>query len=204
MKGLFIVLEGPDGSGKSTMAKRILKYLENNKQQVELVREPGGTRISEKVREIILDNENKEMKATTEALLYAASRAQLVGEKIKPFLEEGKTIVCERFVYSSLVYQGIGRKLGIDNIKMINDFGLQGVKPDIVLFFDINPEKALKRKTDIGGGDRLEQEDISFHKAVFNGYKEVINRYPQTILIDADRTKEEIFKDIKEIIDKRL
>lgn len=204
MKGLFIVLEGPDGSGKSTMSQMIASYLEDKGYNIVFTREPGGTPISEKIRDIILDNKNSEMADTTEALLYAAARAQLVAEKIKPLLENGKTIICERFVYSSLVYQGIGRNLGVNNIKMINDFGLQGIAPDIVLFFDIDPEKALKRKIIINGGDRLEQEDISFHRAVYDGYKEIINKYPQIKIINAERTKEEIFQEIKSIIDENL
>lgn len=204
MKGLFIVLEGPDGSGKSTMAQMIASYLEDKGHNIVFTREPGGTPIGEKVRDIILDNKNIEMADTTEALLYAAARAQLVAEKIKPLIEKGKTIISERFVYSSLVYQGIGRKLGVNNVKMINDFGLQGIKPDIVLFFDIDPEKALNRKIEINGGDRLEQEDISFHRSVFEGYKEIIKDYSEIKTINAERTKEEIFEEIKFIIDENL
>ena len=204
MKGLFIVLEGPDGSGKSTMSKMIASYLEEKGHNIVFTREPGGTPISEKIRDIILDNKNLEMADTTEALLYAAARAQLVAEKIKPLLENGETIISERFVYSSLVYQGIGRNLGVNNVKMINDFGLQGIEPDIVLFFDIDPEKALNRKIMIDGGDRLEQEDISFHKSVFQGYKELIKNYPKIKTINADRTIQEIFEEIKSIIDENL
>ncbi len=204
MKGLFIVLEGPDGSGKSTMAQMIASYLEDKGHNIVFTREPGGTPIGEKLRDIILDNKNIEMADTTEALLYAAARAQLVAEKIKPLIEKGKTIISERFVYSSLVYQGIGRKLGVNNVKMINDFGLQGIKPDIVLFFDIDPEKALNRKIEINGGDRLEQEDISFHRSVFEGYKEIIKDYSEIKTINAERTKEEIFEEIKFIIDENL
>lgn len=204
MKGLFIVLEGPDGSGKSTMASMIAEYLKDKGHDIVFTREPGGTEIGEKIRDIILDNNNTEMADTTEALLYAAARAQHVSEKIKPVLESGKTIISERFVYSSLVYQGIGRKLGVENVKMINDFGIQGLEPDIVLFFDIDPEKALNRKIKIDGGDRLEVEDISFHRSVFEGYKTLIKECSQIKTIDAERTKEEIFADIKKIIDANI
>src|SRR5690606_28797625 len=141
MRGIFIVLEGPDGSGKSTMAKKIGKYFSDKGREVEFTREPGGTKISEKIRDLILDNNNTEMNYRTEALLYAAARAQLVNEKIIPWLEQGKIVISERFVYSSLVYQGIGRGLGIDEIKNINKFATANIVPDLVLLLDVNPEK---------------------------------------------------------------
>lgn len=202
MKGIFIVLEGPDGSGKSTMANMIGNYYKNKGREIVFTREPGGTEISEKIRNIILDNNNKEMKYTAEALLYAAARAQLVGEKIIPWLEQGKVVICERYVYSSIVYQGIGRRLGVRRIKAINDFGTKGLKPDLVLFFDINPEKALRRKTSYGNGDRLENEAVSFHRQVFRGYKQILKYYPEIKSINVDRSKDEVFNDIKNIIDK--
>lgn len=201
MKGLFIVLEGPDGSGKSTVAKMIADYLGQKGHEIVFSREPGGTNISEKVRDIILDNDNDEMADTTEALLYAASRAQHVSEKIIPWLESGKTIICERYIYSSLVYQGIGRGLGVEKVKMINEFGTKGIYPDLVLFFDIDPGKALKRKTRHDGGDRLEQEDLSFHRQVFEGYKQIIKIFPEIKIIDASRKRKEIFSEVKQIIE---
>lgn len=199
MKGIFIVLEGPDGSGKSTIAKKIGDYYSSRGRKIEFTREPGGTKISEKLRDIILDNNNKEMDYRTEALLYAASRAQLVSEKIKPWLNESKIVISERYVYSSLVYQGLGRGLGIEEVKKINDFAIAEVKPDMVLFLDINPEKGLKRKLNIGG-DRLENEDLSFHWKVYEGYKKLAGCFPEIITIDAERTVDEIFGDIKKII----
>ena len=201
IKGLFIVIEGPDGSGKSTMAKKIGDYFQLKGKKIEFTREPGGTEISEKIREIILDKNNFEMDYRTEALLYAAARAQHVNEKIIPWLKEGKIVISERFVYSSLVYQGIGRKLGIPEVKKINDFATSGLEPDLVLFFDINPEDALKRKLIIDGGDRLENENISFHRLVYEGYKKIIEYYPNIITIDASRTIEEIFSDVKSLIE---
>lgn len=200
MKGLFIVIEGPDGSGKSTMAKKIGQYFESIGKKIEFTREPGGTTISEKIREIILDNNNTEMDYRTEALLYAAARAQLVSQKIKPWLESGKIVISERYVYSSLVYQGIGRELGIDEIKRINDFATSELEPDVVFFFDIDPEDALKRKLCIDGGDRMENEKISFHRSVYDGYKKISNYYPNIITINAKRTVEEIFEEVKNII----
>ncbi|MDD2495585.1 MAG: dTMP kinase [Tissierellia bacterium] len=201
MKGLFIVIEGPDGSGKSTMAKMIGDYFQSKGKEIEFTREPGGTAISEKIREIILDKNNIEMDYKTEALLYAAARAQHVNEKIIPCLKSGKIVISERFVYSSLVYQGIGRKLGINEIKTINDFATSGLQPDLVLFFDINPKKALQRKLGINGGDRLENENISFHNLVYEGYRKIIEYYPNIIIIDASRSIEEIFLDVKNIIE---
>ena len=200
MKGLFLVIEGPDGSGKSTMAKKIGEYFSAKGRQIEFTREPGGTNISEKIRELILDKNNIEMDYRTEALLYAAARAQLVSQNIMPWLNAGKIVISERYVYSSLVYQGIGRKLGIDEIKKINDFGTAGLEPDMVLFFDIDPKKALERKLNIDGGDRLENENLSFHEAVYKGYKTIANNYSNIITINAERTIEEIFDEVKNII----
>jgi len=200
MKGIFIVLEGPDGSGKSTMAHKIGQHFSEKGREIEFTREPGGTDISEKIRELILDRNNTEMNYRTEALLYAAARAQLVSEKIIPWLEEGKIVISERFVYSSLVYQGLGRGLGIDEIKKINDFGTSGLKPDMVLLLDVNPEKALNRKLNIDGGDRIENEHISFHREVYEGYKKLAQFCPEIKTINAERTIEEIFEEIKDII----
>ncbi|MDW5300591.1 MAG: dTMP kinase [Sedimentibacter sp.] len=200
MKGIFIVLEGPDGSGKSTMAHKIGQHFSEKGREIEFTREPGGTDISEKIRELILDRNNTKMNYRTEALLYAAARAQLVSEKIIPWLESGKIVISERFVYSSLVYQGLGRGLGIDEVKKINDFGIAGLKPDMVLLFDINPEKALNRKLNIDGGDRIENENISFHRDVYEGYKKLAKFCPEIKTINAERTIEEIFDEIKDII----
>ncbi len=200
MRGLFIVLEGPDGSGKSTMANMIGEYYKNEGREIVFTREPGGTKISEQIRDIILDNNNIEMAYTTEALLYAASRAQHVAEFIKPHLEKGHVVISERYVYSSIVYQGIGRGLGIQKVKEINDFAIDGLKPDLVLFFDINPEKALNRKLSRGEGDRLENEKLAFHKSVYEGYKEILKYYDEVISINADKSVDELFYDIKDII----
>jgi dTMP kinase len=200
IKGLFIVLEGPDGSGKSTMAKMIAKYYQDAGREIVFTREPGGTKISEQIRNIILDNNNTEMAYMTEALLYAASRAQLVSEFIKPNLEKGKIVISERYVYSSIVYQGIARDIGIQKIKEINDFATDGLEPDLVLFFNIDPEKALHRKLYKGNGDRLENEKISFHKRVYEGYKEISKIYDEMISINADKSVDELFSDIRSII----
>ncbi|NLW23470.1 MAG: dTMP kinase [Tissierellia bacterium] len=204
---MFITLEGPDGSGKTTMMNRITQYLEEKGIDFIVTREPGGTQIGEEIRNIILDAKNKNMASETEALLYAASRAQHVHEKINPALKEGKIVLCERFILSSLAYQGIGRKLGIEEVYMINHFAIKGVKPDLTLFFRIDPAVSLNRKVE-KGGDRLEQEGIQFHQQVYNGYMKLLELYPENIrVIDASKSKEDVFRQcissIEEILKRR-
>lgn len=193
MKGLFIALEGPDGSGKSTITNLIESYLEEKDIDFIITREPGGTPIGESIRKMILDNNNTDMKPETEALLYAASRAQHIHEKIQPALEEGKLVICDRFILSSLAYQGVGRDLGIENVKKINDFAINGIYPDLILFFYVDPETALLRKTGGLSGDRLELEGNEFHERVYKGYLDLITRYPKNIkVIDATESIEEV------------
>lgn len=195
MRGKFITLEGPDGSGKSTMLKLIEEYLKDNKIDYITSREPGGTKIGEDIRKIILDVNNKNMSNETEALLYAASRAQHVSEKILPAINEGKLVLCDRFLLSSLAYQGVGRDLGIDEVKLINDFGTKGLVPDLILFFHVDPEVTLMRKTKNLGGDRLEQEGVNFHNKVYNGYMELLDKYPENIeVIDATKPIDEVLE----------
>ncbi|MDD3840444.1 MAG: dTMP kinase [Clostridia bacterium] len=196
---LFISMEGPDGSGKSTQIQLLFQYLKAKGRDIVVVREPGGTPISEKIRDIILDKQNKEMTCTTEALLYAASRAQLVGQVIKPALEKGKTVICDRFIDSSLAYQGVARNIGIENILRINQFAVDGVKPDITIFFDIPPQKAMARKTD--EADRLECEHLEFHQQVYRGYLKIAGMFPERIkVIDADRQVEQVFSDVIDVL----
>ncbi len=193
MRGLFITLEGPDGSGKSTMIEKIGKYLEEKEIDAIITREPGGTTIGEEIRSIILDIKNVNMGAETEALLYAAARAQHVHEKIQPEIENGKVVVCDRFLLSSLAYQGVGRGLGISEVKAINEFGLRGMKPDLILFFHVDPEVTLLRKTSVGG-DRLEVEGGAFHKGVYEGYMTLLKMYPENIvMIDAHKPIDEVY-----------
>lgn len=202
MSGLFITLEGPDGSGKSTVSRMLVSHLRKKGSRVTLTREPGGTDISELIRKIILDNKNTEMKSTTEALLYAASRAQHVGEKIIPAIAADRIVICDRFVLSSLVYQGIGRGLGVENIKAINDFATIGLEPDMVLFFDIDPKKALTRKTRRSKADRLEKEKIEFHQSVYEGYKGLLDIYGEKVkIIDASKSKADVFEQVKQAVD---
>lgn len=205
MNGKFIVFEGPDGSGKTTVLKKVKNILENDGFKIYDFREPGGTKISEKIRNIILDNENKEMESRCEALLYAASRAQLIGEKINPLLEEKAIILCDRFVLSSLLYQGIGRELGVDEIKAINDFAIGNLKPDITLFFNIDYKTALERKRKNFIADRLENEDNSFHKKIFDAYMELSEKYKDEIVtIDASLSIDEVVDSCLRVIKKQL
>ncbi len=203
MRGLFITLEGPDGSGKSTIIKLIGNYLKDKGIEFVMTREPGGTLIGEEIRHIILDEMNTNMGDETEALLYAAARGQHVHEKILPSLEEGKLVLCDRFLLSSLAYQGVGRGLGIEKVKAINDFAIRGVEPDLILFFHVDPEVTLERKTGNRKGDRLEQEGNDFHKTVYEGYMELLKMYPKNIkVIDATKSIEEVLEQsIKEVED---
>ena len=197
MKGLFITFEGCEGSGKSTIAKMLKEELENANIPCLFTREPGGTPISEKIRNIILDPSTPEMTSRTEALLYAASRSQHTAEKIIPALEEGKIVVCDRYLESSLAYQGAARELGVGNIFDINIFG-GAIKPDYILFFDISPQESLKRIKN-RNFDRLEKEELEFHEKVYNYFKSQTNRN-NFISIDATKPIDEVFSKVIKII----
>ncbi len=192
MKGLFISVEGTDGAGKSTQIDLLLKYLEEKGVDVVFTREPGGTYISEKIRNIILDTDNDGMDAACEALLYAASRAQHVREKIVPSLEAGKIVICDRYVDSSIIYQGVARGLGVEEVRAINDFAIRGVMPDLTLFFDLTVEESVKRKKDMGSLDRIEKESFAFHKKIYDGYVDLADKNPRIKRIDASKTVEEV------------
>ncbi|QUH25112.1 dTMP kinase [Serpentinicella alkaliphila] len=205
MKGLFITIEGLDGAGKTTQIAFIKEYLINRGYNVIVTREPGGTRIGEKIRNIILDRENEEMCGMTEALLYAASRAQHVSEVIIPAIERGNVVLCDRFVDSSIVYQGAGRGLGYNIIKTINDFATNYLEPNLTIFFDIPPEITVERIKASRQSDRLEQEEIHFHKKVYEEYKELAKKFPNRIkIVKADNTVENIKNDIEVIIKELL
>ena len=195
-KGLLIALEGPDGSGKSTQIELLQKYFLDKGIEVVRTREPGGTKISEKIRVLVLDNDNKEMDDMCEALLYAASRAQLASQVIKPAIAAGKVVLCDRFVYSSMVYQGIGRNLGIEKIKTINEAALGGLEADFVFMITIPYDKGIERKRNQKVLDRLENGGDDFHKKVFEGYTKISEMYDKIELINGDDTIENIHKQI--------
>ena len=197
MKGLFITFEGCEGSGKATIAKMLKEELENANIPCLFTREPGGTPISEKIRNIILDPSTPEMTPRTEALLYAASRSQHTAEKIIPALEEGKIVICDRYLESSLAYQGAARELGVGNIFDINIFG-GAIEPEYILFFDMSPQESLKRIKN-RNFDRLEKEELEFHEKVYNYFKSQKNRN-NFISIDATKPIDEVFSKVIKII----
>jgi dTMP kinase len=189
LKPKFITFEGPEGSGKTSVIKAIVDVLTSKNIPVLTTREPGGIKISEQIRRVILDVDNTEMDARTEALLYASARRQHIAEKILPALKEGKHILCDRYVDSSLAYQGYGRGLGIDEVFALNQFAIDGLLPDLTIFIDVPPSIGLKRVFSNGRKvDRLDLETISFHEKVYEGYKTVIKKFPERIKV-VDGTK---------------
>lgn len=191
-KGQFITFEGPEGAGKTTVISTLSDRLESEGRQVVLTREPGGIRIAEQIRTIILDNDNIEMDAKTEALLYAAARRQHLIEKVIPALNAGAIVLCDRFIDSSLAYQGYARGLGIDQVLLINQFAIENTMPDLTIFFDINPEEGLARIMNNSSREknRLDKESVAFHEGVYDGYKELIQRYPERIVVTNARLSE--------------
>ena len=204
MKGLFIVMEGPDGSGKTTQINLLKEYLEEAGYECLITREPGGTVIGEEVRKLILNPEHKEMSPVTEMLLYAASRAQLVHEVIGPALEEGKIVISDRFVDSSIVYQGIARKLGISTVSAVNAPGIGIYRPDGIFFIDLSEAEGLRRKKEQKNLDRMEQEGIDFHHMVSEGYRKVLSGRPEVMKIDGGRSIDTIQKKIRNHVDELL
>lgn len=205
MEGIFITMEGPDGSGKTTQIDLLKKYLESKGYDILIAREPGGTVIGEVIREIILNTEYKEMSYMTELLLYASARAQLVNQVIKPALKDGKAVICDRFVESSAVYQGIGRGLGVDTVYEVNSYALGDVTPKLTIFMDLDAEDGIKRKENQTELDRMELEDLSFHKRVVEGYRQLAELYPERIFpVDATLPIEEIHSMIVKEVEKRF
>lgn len=205
MKGLFISMEGPDGSGKSTQIDLLKKYFNDKGIECIITREPGGTNISEKVRGIILDKNNSEMDYMTELLLYASARAQLVAEVIIPALNEGKCVISDRFVDSSAVYQGIARGLGIETVYEVNKYATRGRFPDKTFLLDLPAEAGIARKKKQAELDRLESEKLEFHQRVAEGYREMAARYPERIVkLDATKTVEEIHEAIISVIEELM
>lgn len=194
-KGIFISIEGPDGSGKSTQIENIKQFFKDKNMDIVFTREPGGTAIGERIRTIILDNNCSEMDYMTEAMLYAAARAQHVSQIIKPALAEGKIVVCDRFVDSSIAYQGYGRRLG-EAVAVINSYAVAGCMPDVTFLMKIDPAVG-KNRISKEQQDRLESEKEAFHNEVFKGYLELEKENPHRIFgIDASRSIEDIKKDI--------
>ncbi len=181
-KGIFITFEGCEGSGKSTQLKLFKEYLDKNNVEYVFFREPGSTVISEKIRDVILDINNVNMSSECEALLYSAARSQLVKECILPALNQGKLVLCDRYIDSSFAYQAFARGLGMDYVLNINDYAVKNCMPNYTLFFDISPDDAFKRKGGADSGDRLEQSGMEFHKKVYEGYKRIAEIYSDRII----------------------
>ncbi len=207
MSGTFITFEGPEGAGKTTIIHMVQQKLIQEGYNIVLTREPGGIRIAEQIREIILNPSNTEMDARTEALLYAAARRQHLVEKVIPELNKGNIVLCDRFIDSSLAYQGNARGIGVEDIFAINQFAIEQTMPQATLYFDIEPEVGLERinkgrKDEI---NRLDLESLDFHYKVRDGYLSLLSEFPERIRrIDADQSVEKVceeaYKQIKLIL----
>ncbi|KZZ86504.1 dTMP kinase [Bacillus sp. SJS] len=207
MTGCFITFEGPEGAGKTTILKEIYKKLQEKGIDPVATREPGGIKIAEQIRRVILDIENTEMDPRTEALLYAAARRQHLVEKVLPALKEEKVVLCDRFIDSSLAYQGYARGLGMEEVLSINLFAIEDVMPDLTIYFSIDAEKGLKR---VYSGEnreinRLDNEDLKFHDRVQKGYHILLEKYPERIKsVNADQTPEEVAEEVWLLIQNKL
>ena len=204
---MFITLEGPEGSGKTTAVEAAVNKLIEMGYEIVRTREPGGTPISEEIRNVILDKNNTAMDPRTEALLYAASRRQHLVEKVWPALKEGKIVICDRYLDSSLAYQGGARGLGIEEVLNINLFATENTWPDLTLLFDITPEEGLKRIASNSNREvnRLDLEKLDFHHKVRDSFLLLAKRYPDRfVIIDASKSREEVAKATLEAILARL
>ncbi len=203
MKGLFITFEGNDGSGKSSVIETIKKELIDRGYDVIYSREPGGSRIAEKIRDVILDVNNVGMDPKTESLLYAASRREHIVKTILPALKEGKIVLCDRYLDSSLAYQGFARGIGIDKVYDMNLYATESLLPDLTLLICVSPEIGMNRikQNQRGSLDRLEIEKMDFHKKVYNGYLEVQKKFPNRIVIvNGEASKEQVKKEALDIV----
>lgn len=204
---MFITFEGPEGSGKSSVLDKICHQLEHDGFNVVKTREPGGTPISEQIRNIILDKSNTNLEPRTEALLYAASRRQHLVEKIWPALKEGKIVLCDRYLDSSLAYQGNARGLGYENILSINNFATENTFPDLTILFDIRPELGLERisKNSNREVNRLDLEKLDFHKKVREGFLELAKKYPERFyIVDASQPFLDVCLEVYDLIKYKL
>ena len=202
MKGLFITIEGPDGSGKTTVTTILKERLEKLGYDIVHTREPGGIEIAEQIRNIILDVNNTAMDGKTEALLYAASRRQHLVERVYPAIKEGKIVLCERFIDSSLAYQGYGRNLGFEEILNLNLFATDKTFPDLTIYLDVDEQVGLDRiNANRTNKDRLDQESIDFHHRVVQGYKRVLDEFKDRIVVvDASKQLDEVVEECMKII----
>ncbi|QPQ33660.1 MULTISPECIES: dTMP kinase [unclassified Lysinibacillus] len=206
-RNLFITFEGPEGAGKTTVIKKIAERLAQENIDVLATREPGGIEIAEKIRTIILNPEHTAMDERTEALLYAAARSQHYFEKVRPALDAGKMVICDRFIDSSLAYQGYARGIGVDEVLSINEFAIGKKLPDLTILFDISPEVGLARIHAHGDREvnRLDVESLAFHQKVREGYLQLVKRYPERInVINADQSIERVVEDVWAILNEAI
>ena len=198
-KGVFLSLEGLDGCGKTTQSDRVKEIMEDLGYETLLSREPGGCPISEEIRSLLLSVAHGEMTPTTEALLYAASRAQHVHDVIAPALRAGKAVICDRFVDSSVAYQGGGRSLGVETVSQYNEAGVHGCMPDVTVYFRIDHETSLRRRYSASAPDRMEQADASFFARTERAFEQLAAENPNRFLVlDGRRTKEEVTAELQE------
>ena len=203
LKGLFITFEGLDGCGKSTQMELLAEALAVRGYVVTVTREPGGTPLGEGIRDMLLDPRHHGMSARAEALLYAAARAHLVEQVIRPALEDGQVVLCDRYIDSSLAYQGYGRGLGTDYIMLVNDWGTDGLYPDLTLFLDLDDAVRSTRLAAVP--DRLEAEDEAFHQRVAHGYRELLMLHRHRIRrVDATGSESEVQERVRAIIEQEL
>jgi dTMP kinase len=205
MAGKFITFEGTDGAGKTTILKMILKHLQSTMQnQFVVSREPGGNPIAESIRNVILDRKNIAMDARTEALLYAAARRQNIEQTIKPALSNNKLVICDRYLDSSIAYQGGGRMIGTDEICSMNQFATEGFLPDLTIYFDLPVEEGLKRiaqNRDADDIDRLDVETIDFHRRVYDAYHRLAQQNPKRVRsVDATQSIDEVYQSVMNIL----
>jgi len=203
MRGAFVVIEGIDGSGKSTMVARIVDALTRRGRKVLRTREPGGTRLGEKIRGLLLDAAHSEMVPFTELFLYMASRAQLVDEVIRPSIAKGVDVVCDRYYYSTAAYQGAAGKVGIDTVLTVAERIAKFQKPDVAILLDVDPATARKREGI--RDDRVENKGLEYQKRVRSGFLKLARRDPKRIrVVDADRSVDEVFDDVMKAVDRAL
>lgn len=200
MRGKFITFEGCEGSGKSTQLKLLAGYLNGLGVDYIMTREPGGSEISEEIRKIILNKDYDKMCDECEALLYAAARIQHLKEKVAPALGRGTLVICDRYVDSSLAYQGYARGLGAEYVEAINGFALKEFCPDLTVFLDISPTAAFERKHGADKDDRMEMQGLAFHEEVYKGYKKLTEKFPRICAVDCGGTKFETHEKIKKLL----
>ncbi|UGQ07525.1 dTMP kinase [Streptococcus anginosus] len=206
-KGMFISLEGPDGAGKSSVLEALIPILEAKGQAFVTTREPGGVAVAEKIRDVVLDPKHTEIDEKTELLLYIASRRQHLVERILPALDRGEMVLVDRFIDSSVAYQGFGRGLKVADIDWLNDFATDGLKPDLTLYFDIEAEEGLARiaKSKERGADRLDRESVEWHQRVREGYLSILEKEPNRVRkIDASQPLEKVVADTLAVLAERV